>query len=289
MLVTVNREDTLDKALLVLKEAGILAAPVLDDGGRAVYILSVSDIVNHILKSISEDQLKMGKLTGLIQNREELAQHKIKDISFDVAEFDKPFSIRKDTPILRALQIMLDNHAHRVLAVDDDDKPLALITQSELVKIVASQLPEELLKKTVEELNLGTMKVTTIHLNKTVAEAFNIMSTQKISALPVVNSKYEGHISMTDIKFLGHKFSQLEYLAGPISELHKIQGDKRSELVKCKSTSSLSDVLKLLRDNRVHRVYLWDESTDKPVGVIAYYDILKAVLGPEIYPPPEAK
>jgi len=291
-LVTVSREDTLSHALRVLREHRILAAPVLDDDGRAVYILSVSDIVNHILKSISEDELKAGKVTGLIQNKEKLVQQKIKDISFDVAEFDKPFSIRRDTPLIRAVQLILNQRAHRILTVDETGKPLAIITQSELVRILSNILQEELLQKTVDELKLGTREVITIHSSKTGLEAFHLMATKRISALPVVNyaGKFEGHISMSDIKLLGDKFENMDHLAGPITQfLEKAKNDDRKpEIIKCKMTSKLSEVLTLLRERRVHRVYIADEATDTPMGVIAHYDILKSILGPATQAAPES-
>jgi len=282
-LVTVSLEDSLGQAVKVLRDNNILAAPVLDNSGKAVRLFSVADAVDQILKTVSDEQLKSGKLVGLFQNKDQLAEQKLKDIG--LVESDKKFQIRKDAPLLKVIDVILNHKAHRVLLVDNNEKPLALITQSELVRILSNILSEDVLQKTVQELNIGTVGVDTIHWSKTTLEAFKWMNEKKISALPVVNylNKAEGHISLSDIKFLGDKFEKADHLTGPIAQyLEKAkQGEKKSQLYKCDKTTKLSAVMDTLQVHKVHRVYITNEN-DIPEGVIAHYDILKSIVGSQI-------
>lgn len=281
-LVTLSKEDTVSQALKTLSDARISSAPVLDEEGRAVYILTVADIVNHILRFVSEEELKTGKITGILQNREQLAQHKLRDISRDMAELDKPFSIFGKEPLFKVAQLMTQHNAHRILTIDEQDKPRTLISQSHLVRLLSNITDDKKLHQSVEELQLGTEGVISIHRNKTALEAFKLMAEKKVTGLAVVTNEGSlvGNISMSDIKAIGHNLESVDYLTSPISHfLEKVRqmdepvGNK-PQVIKCHVTSSLYSVLSLLGVYRVHRVLVVDDN-DKPIRVIATVDLLK--------------
>jgi CBS domain-containing protein len=281
-MITVSRSATIPEVLKVLTESRILSVPVVDEEGRAVIILSVADIMNYVLGHFGEKDISGDNMLDFVQKKDELMRKRLYEISFDLGEIDAPYSVLATDRLAKAVRVMIQKKTHRILTVDEQDKPLTLISQSRIISLLRILTNETKLKKPVKDLNLGLKDVFTVTIDKTPMDAFRIMQQKRVSAIAVVdeNGVLVGTISVSDIKAIGNNLKFFELLAKPITMyLQHIQtstremDDIRPSVLKCKPNNTLDFVMKELTNWKVHRLFVVDEN-HKPIGVVSLYDIL---------------
>jgi len=169
-----------------------------------------------------------------------------------------------------------------------------LITQSRIVSLV-NMMEAPILGKSLQDLNVGTRNVVTIRNTETAYKGFQTMISKKISGLAVVNETGEllGNLSVADIKLVGWNadywnllgLSIKEYLQQLASHPKSVIRDynfftvdkPQNVILKVRPSDRLSDVVKMMRFFRVHRIYIVGEDK-KPIGVVSMYDVIKAVF-----------
>src|SRR5947208_629640 len=131
-ILMIRREMSLQGAARLLNRAGVTGAPVVDDQGRCVGVLSATDFMhsvetgetNHDLHSSSDSQAhcawqipEKNMNTGLC-----VADFMTKD----------PVLIGPATPIAELARTMVDAHIHRVIVVDlACQRPLGVVRSEE--------------------------------------------------------------------------------------------------------------------------------------------------------------
>lgn len=104
-VVSVAPETLLDAAYRVLVERGISSVPVLDEAGRAVGVLSFTDLLRL-------GRLEPASLAGvrpLDLPKEPVSEHMHKGVQ----------TVRPDEPVTRAAYAMVEHHIHRVYVEDE--------------------------------------------------------------------------------------------------------------------------------------------------------------------------
>jgi CBS domain-containing protein len=99
--VSLREDATVHEAVALLTDRGISAAPVIDEAGRPVGVLSLADIVVHVRES------------GFHVERPGLTR--VKDMMTPVV-----FSIAPDAPARRVVEDMVALKVHRLFVVDAD-------------------------------------------------------------------------------------------------------------------------------------------------------------------------
>jgi len=206
---------------------------------------------------------------------------------------------------------------HRVALFNDAGCIEQIISQSDIIKFLSRHKTElgPTGTRTVEQLGLISYSVEGVHPETPAVEAMASMSRKRISSLAVLdaNGKILGNFSQSDMRtIISSNFGALalpvgEYLAHEnrvefvgFNRLHEEGvegtaghkfvmdrvarkrpvtpgGEVGQELVLARKSDSLSGVIDMLVTNRIHRVYVVDES-DVPIGVITCTDILKKLL-----------
>jgi CBS domain-containing protein len=117
--VVVDPDASVHDAELLLKSYRISGLPVTADG-VVVGVISQTDLLN----------ARSSELIGANWERV-----KVRHLMSRPA-----VTVHVATTVVRAARLMLDQHIHRVVVVDEDDAPVGVLTASDLLRVL---LPED--------------------------------------------------------------------------------------------------------------------------------------------------
>lgn len=199
-----------------------------------------------------------------------------------------------------ALEMLVRSNHHRLVVMDPETNSLdTIITQSMMIswvrqhKSLLGTLRTTLVSDIVDELKTGCV---TVNEGSKAINAFNIMSTNKISGLAVVDDDglLQHSISVRDLRTVGTSGEFFHRLFRSIKEFKKLAREEHSVLAPRTHYSkkmtprraifvtpddNFEDVLNKMYDGNIHRVFVC-ESVDrpKPTHVISQVDLLRLVL-----------
>jgi crotonyl-CoA carboxylase/reductase len=109
---------------------------------------------------------------------------------------------RRDTPIREVTKLMLEHHIHAVVVTDDSDRPIGVVSQTDIVMASQTRTRTELLSITAND--VMTHSCLTCEATAKLTDAISIMTRNRLHRLVVVEkqgnaSKAIGVISMTDV------------------------------------------------------------------------------------------
>jgi CBS domain-containing protein len=93
-------------------------------------------------------------------------------------------TVKKGTPIKKIIEMLFKLHIGSLIITDEDDTVLGIVTERDILRIVAQEIP---LSNPVED--VMTTNVITISTDSTFAEARDLMRLYRIRHLPAVDSK----------------------------------------------------------------------------------------------------
>src|SRR5262249_50562305 len=118
--VSIRVDATLHEAVAFLVDKGISGAPVIDEAGRPVGVLSQTDILVHDRENV--EQIAVEEIeTGAPLSRKYWESFQIEKVDqTTVADMMTPavFSVGLDTPAATVIEEMRDLHVHRLFVVD---------------------------------------------------------------------------------------------------------------------------------------------------------------------------
>jgi len=313
-LITVKRNTTLLEAFELLINNHLLSVPVVDEAGEAVSILSMLDIMNHLVNEFSEKDLKGLTSTNplvyfihhfhLKDKKKDIAKEQVGDVLNkeiqEVAKLDPVVLIDSTASLLDAIQVMVANKAHRVGVYNKESGAMVnLITQSRMLQYLNTilyHLPES--ERTLRDLKIGNTNVVCIEEDAMAINAFKCMKEHRVSGVGIVNKegKLVGNFSVSDLKLVGFNLEYFQYLSKPIKDylnwlngpdaqketirkqlLVLNQNEKGQVMVTCRIDDTLGAIIKKINYFEVHRVYAVDEE-GKPIAVISIHDILETLV-----------
>jgi CBS domain-containing protein len=138
--ISLRVDANVREALVLLTDKGFSAAPVIDDAGRPVGVLSRSDLLVHDREKgnylspspayFYEQELKTKDgqpLTGF--QVEDVDKTSVQDIMTPAI-----FSVTPDTAAAKVVSEMIGLHVHRLFVVDDDGILVGVISTMDLLK-----------------------------------------------------------------------------------------------------------------------------------------------------------
>jgi CBS domain-containing protein len=134
--VSLRAEATAAEALRLLTNKGITAAPVIDDAGHPIGVLSRSDLLVHQreVAALAHTDAPYFQDTSL----EATAHHNPEAVGMHVpvAELMTPavFSVAPDTPARRVVEEMLALHVHRMFVVDDGGFLVGVVSAMDVLR-----------------------------------------------------------------------------------------------------------------------------------------------------------
>lgn len=212
-----------------------------------------------------------------------------------------PFLPVEPNDSMLTVLLLLSKYHLRSVPVIEMNKPYVenLITQSAVVRGLLQCKGRDwfdvITVKSVSDVGLPFMspdEAISIDCNERVLEAFKLMREKKIGGLPVVEvqrNKIIGNISMRDIRFLllkqdlFPKFRQLTVLDFLRTIVSTTGSSVMMPPVTCKYDTSLADLIEVLAEKEIHRIYLVNEQ-DELLGVITLRDVISCFVSePENY------
>jgi len=104
---------SLDDAWGELHRAGFSGAPVLDDRGRLVGVISLSDLADPRRRAAAGTGLVVDAMTRVI------------------------YAVRPDDPISVATRLMIDERIHRVVVVNEDASVVGIVVPMDILRSIA--------------------------------------------------------------------------------------------------------------------------------------------------------
>ena len=130
--ISLRAEASVAEAMHLFTEKGIAAAPVIDDSGRPIGVISRSDLLVHQC----EDEKQRGGAYFHSSSFDSVDATPKPRTIMNVADLMTPavFSVSEDTPVHSVVSDMVGLHVHRLFVVDKDGTLVGIITTMDVLK-----------------------------------------------------------------------------------------------------------------------------------------------------------
>jgi predicted transcriptional regulator len=137
-LVLVPQEMSLQGAARMLTRAQVSGAPVVDDMGKCIGVLSATDILHWVDDGVPRNRAKAV---------DESVCHSWKIFGNDASPTDcvsghmtgDPVVVRSSVGIGDLAQMMMDARIHRVIVVDHGGRPVGIVSSTDILAAVARE------------------------------------------------------------------------------------------------------------------------------------------------------
>jgi CBS-domain-containing membrane protein len=136
-VLAIPQEMSLRYAARLLSRARVSGAPVVDDLGCCVGVLSSTDFMHWTEQGSRGPAGKTG-LNDCICSEWQLVDYR--DLPADQVRHymtADPVTVRPATPIRELARLMLDAHIHRLIVVDEFCKPVGVVSSTDLLAALA--------------------------------------------------------------------------------------------------------------------------------------------------------
>lgn len=130
-LITISNNSTLSEAADVLCEYRITGAPVVDECGRCVGVISGSDFIHS-----KAEELEVTKVHHVLQRGSLMEPFSIEEVRHDLVRSHMTPGVRTvgaDVPLVQAARSMVKDHVHRLIVLDQEGRPFGILTSLDLV------------------------------------------------------------------------------------------------------------------------------------------------------------
>jgi CBS-domain-containing membrane protein len=130
-VVTLREAMSLKEAAQVLSQTQISGAPVVDEEGRCIGVLSAVDFVRW--------KEKVGETPESHQSHEWQPTNRSTIPKEKVAQYmtPDPETVPLSTPVRQLARQMVDARIHRLIVLDDRDRPIGVISSTDILAAVA--------------------------------------------------------------------------------------------------------------------------------------------------------
>jgi CBS domain-containing protein len=294
----VTTAATVREVLETLYHHHIHAVPLIDFEFKCEGMIDILDVLAFLLKVTSEPiESRVTPYSTHLKN-DDLDMLIARSDKFNTANVAKEVNLSTRNPFLPCtlgapLVEVLRGFArglHRVPVVDAENPHniVAIMTQTDANRFLATDtekyLGQERANKSLAELGLvcGPERLVTVSHDTKAIDAFITMHEKSLSAVAVVDEEgaFHGCLSATDLKLItNYRFQALLLpVAEFLTHVRKEEGRVcKNYRVWCLPTTPLKTVIKRLAEDRIHRIYVVDEATLKPQGVVSLTDIARIV------------
>ncbi len=134
-VTTISSNNTMSEAADILCHQSVTGAPVVDELGRCVGVLSGTDFVHNKASEIDGD---LGSRHVLTQPSSKEA-YRTEDIGHNLVRYHMSPAVQtvdRHAPIPQAARCMCQEHVHRLIVVDKQGNPCGILTSLDLIAAV---------------------------------------------------------------------------------------------------------------------------------------------------------
>jgi CBS domain-containing protein len=133
----IAKEMSLKTAARLLRQANVSGAPVVDAEGRCVGVVSAVDFLIHASGEDWPDRRLHGSRGCPHSAWEILESQSAPDLTVEKVMTSDPVTVAPRTPITQIAQAMVDAHIHRVVVVDETNRPRGIVSSTDILAVVA--------------------------------------------------------------------------------------------------------------------------------------------------------
>jgi CBS domain-containing protein len=137
--VSINEHATLQDAAIFLSKRGISAAPVINDAGRPVGVLSRTDIIRFSNAASDAPQLLGDFVNEAHELGESTRRHSVK---VQQAMTPVVLSVDLDASLGEVCEKMLANKVHRLFVIDIDETLVGVISALDVLRCLTQSGPD---------------------------------------------------------------------------------------------------------------------------------------------------
>lgn len=287
ILYFVGPNDTVEDVWKILCSAGIYCVPVIEDG-KALGLIDWNDVVCGLCEALDEADIE-----SLINSRDLVDPKKLVQKYFSLkavsiinkSERNEYKPIQANSTLYDGMQCLISG-TKRLPVVDENDKIVAIVSPSIIVKYLTHFLNEECFQKLKETKisEVSIKSVTSIDCDVVLLVALQSLNNSGAASLAILE---EGDListfSLKDLRGIAciDDFDKLFTTVGEyITEIRRKSPKARFPAIHCFIESPIESAMLRLSATGIHRLFVIENSGDskKPVGVISLRDILVAVM-----------
>jgi CBS domain-containing protein len=133
-VLLVPREMSLCAAARLLAQARVSGAPVVDEDGRCIGVLSNTDFLHYAER---EGRRRGPCRTEAIHAWQIVAEEATDDERVGDCMTADPVTVPPHTSIQRLAHMMMDAHIHRLIVVDNRERPIGIVSSTDILAAVA--------------------------------------------------------------------------------------------------------------------------------------------------------
>eukprot|EP00298_Acanthocystis_sp_HF-20_P010615 c18948_g1_i1.p1 GENE.c18948_g1_i1~~c18948_g1_i1.p1 ORF type:complete len:327 (-),score=125.94 c18948_g1_i1:64-1044(-) len=278
----VTKNNQIRDAVKKLSDNRILSLPVWDEEAKKfVGFISIIDIVNFCMED-GERMQKRGRSSP--RAPQEMFSDLLSEITLDGSQFDVLESDSNLEEVLRYFTLGW----HRVLVADPsaaENTPSGfVISQSDVLNFLHenSNQVESIVTKTLQEHgflshdapSIGPKKLITLSHKASAVQGFRTLYNDHTNAVAVVdeNGKLVDNLSATDLRGIPEE-SILSLLTLPVLTFLEHVRKVVRQPITCTKRSTLKEVIDILVERRIHRVWIVDDLFHVE-GVVSLTDVI---------------
>lgn len=142
-VIQLSADQTMEEAAGTLMEHRISGAPVVDEQGRCVGVLSGFDFIREQAPAEREESPGTGE-HELVHEAGDAAYH-VDAIDDSIRRRMNPAvqTVHAQDPVLHAARTMCAEHVHRLVVLDEHSRPVGVITSLDLVATLTGLVDEQ--------------------------------------------------------------------------------------------------------------------------------------------------
>lgn len=280
---SVSVNDSVGEAAKLLAVRNLYSLPVLRDG-QCVGLVDFSDLLDalcNIVGEVNEENAKE-KITNAIAYGKTFVELSVGSV-MNASGKNPYISVPLSGSIYDAVEL-LANGAQRLPLVDEGNNVLTIISPSLVIKHLAHVISEPSLHCILSQaLGDGSNKdVVTVPPEMSVIEAAHLMRKSGLTSVGIVE---EGNLisalSLKDFKCLHspESFVKLfQTVDSFVSDIRQHTSKAIFPAIHCTPEHTLENILLRLAATGIHRMFVVQPGTRRPVGIISLRDILKLIV-----------
>ncbi len=134
--ISIRAEAEIEEAIALFTEKGIAAAPVTDEAGRPIGVVSRSDLLIHERECQHARTGKPDYFFPPIFESHDVPREPGSHVTHTVADLMTPaiFAVSPDAPVRRVISDMVGLHVHRLFVVSEDGILVGVISTMDVLK-----------------------------------------------------------------------------------------------------------------------------------------------------------
>lgn len=192
---------------------------------------------------------------------------KLKNSGLDQLVIKKPITITPDTSLVDTRQALLKHKLSRLVVVDQNDKPVGIITEKDVAKTFYNLGNRSV--KSIKAKQFMSKNLLTVKKENSIYNCATIMRNRKISSVIIINDDLTlaGLVTKTDLASI--------FLTKAIGSL-KVSQVMTRKVITVSPSDSLLYVESVLINHRISRLVVIRDK--RPVGIITHRDFIPARL-----------